>query len=384
MPWENKTMLDQRRQFVLEAINNDTTKLSFVDLCEIYQISSKTGYKWLNRFIERGEEGLVDLPRTPISKPTKISLETEQCVIDIRKQYPKWGPKKIRAEIRNEYQHLSEPSEASIGNILKKHSLSKSRIYRRHVAETAPLAKCLAPNNTWMYDFKGWFYTGDGSKCEPLTVTDGFSRYLLECKHMQKKTGNDVWKILEYLFLEFGLPDKMRSDNGPPFASLAVGRLSAIAIKLIKLGITPEWIEPGCPQQNGRHERFHLTLKIETAMPPAKTLALQQEKFNQFKQYYNNKRYHEAIEQKVPASIYKPSTKQWDGKFRKPEYSAEYETRKVRSSGEVSWKGTDFFISEMLEGEYIGIKEINVGFMGVYYGPILLGKIDFKKGFRRA
>ena len=235
-----------------------------------------------------------------------------------------------------------------------------------------------------MYDFKGWFNTGDGSKCEPLTITDGFSRYLLACEHMKRKREQDVWAVLESSFLEFGLPNKLRSDNGPSFASLAVGRLSGLAIKLIKIGVKPEWIEPGCPQQNGRHERFHLTLKMETAMPPAMTVSLQQEKFNQFKKYYNCKRPHEAIDQKTPISVYRSSQRVWDGKFRSPEYSDEYEVRKVVGNGRINWKGTDFFLSEMLAREYVGIKEIDVGLMGVYYGPILLGRIDLNKGFKRS
>jgi putative transposase len=382
MPWREFSMLEERKKFVLEALRQDKN-LTFVDLCTNYNISTKTGYKWINRFIQHGEDGLKDLSRTPLSLPTKISEEIEGLVISIRMQYPTWGPKKIRAELNNEYKNIIIPSEGSIGNILQKHGLSKSRIYRRHVAKTAPLSKCEAPNHTWMYDFKGWFLTGNGQKCEPLTITDGFSRYLFACEHMKKKRSSDVWEILERLFLEYGLPNKIRSDNGPPFASLGVGRLSSLAIKLIKVGIMPEWIEPGCPEQNGRHERFHLTLKQETANPPAMTLGLQIEKFIQFKKYYNFKRPHEPLSQKTPGSIYIPSDRVWDGKFRSPEYTEEFQVRKIRSSGEFSWKGSLFFISESLGGEYVGIKEIDVGLMGVYYGPILLGEVDFTKGFKR-
>ena len=365
MTWRVTSMIEERLKFVLEA-KNPHRKLTFLALCEQYNISSKTGYKWVNRFSESGEKGLVDLPRTPISQPSKISTDVEQCVIWIREQFPNWGPKKIRIEMLNEFKHLPTPSGASIGNILSKHSLSNPRFYRRHVAKTAPLGTCLEPNDTWMYDFKGWFNTGDGSKCEPLTITDGFSRYLLACEHMKRKREQDAAAVLESSFLEFGLPNKLRSDNGPPFASLAVGRLSGLAIKLIKIGVKPEWIEPGCPQQNGRHERFHLTLKMETAMPPAMTVSLQQEKFNQFKKYYNCKRPHEAIDQKTPISVYRSSQRVWDGKFRSPEYSDQYEVRKVAGNGRINWKGTDFlFSSEMLAREYVGIKEIDVGLMGV-------------------
>lgn len=380
MPWRD--MIEERLKFVLEAQSRNK-KITFIELCENYNITPKTGYKWINRYHENGKAGLQDLPTTPINQPTKISENVKQSIIWIRQEYSCWGPKKIRAELKNSFSHLPLPSEGSIGNVLKECGLSKSRCLRRHVAQTAPLKECKAPNHTWMYDFKGWFLTGNGSKCEPLTVTDGFSRYLLECKHMPRKRGSDVWNVLERLFLEYGLPDRMRSDNGPPFASLSLGRLSNIAIKLIKLGITPEWIEPGCPEQNGRHERFHLTLKKETALPPAITLKLQEEKFNQFKNYYNNKRPHEALGQVPPSSIYAPSPRVWNGKFKGPEYDNEYEVRKVGKSGSISWRGSEFFLSEMLEGEYVGIKEADFGIMEVNYGPILLGKINLNKGFKR-
>lgn len=274
MPWRGKTMKEERHQFVMEAL--ESHHKTFIDICNDYEISPKTGYKWYKRFLAEGEKGLEEVARTPKTNPTKITPEVKECIISIKHEFGKWGAKKIQAEIKKNYPHLPLPSEGSIFNILSQNDLVKSRIYRRHVAMTAPLKECLAPNDVWMYDFKGWFKTADGAQCEPLTITDGFSRFLLECKHMPKKRSSDVWAILEAIFFEYGLPVKMRSDNGPPFASLGAGRLSQLSIKLIKAGVIPEWIEPGCPQQNGRHERFHLTLKNETALPPALTLSLQQ------------------------------------------------------------------------------------------------------------
>jgi putative transposase len=382
MPWRIMTTKDGRKKFVEEALCTHR-HASFIDLCDNYGISTKCGYKWLNRFKENGEKGLEDLSRMPLSSPTKISTEIELAVIAIRHQFPRWGPKKIRVELANFYTELPTPSEGSIGNILSRNNLSNQRIYRKHVAKTAPLGNCKEPNDTWMYDFKGWFRTGDGQICEPLTVTDGYSRYLLHCQHMSRKRGDDVWKVLERLFYEYGLPKKIRSDNGPPFASLGVGRLSSVAIRLIKVGVIPEWIEPGCPEQNGRHERFHLTLKNETATPPALTLSLQNEKFIQFRKYYNNRRYHEALDQQTPVSVYKTSQQKWDGKFKAIEYPNHYELRKVCAGGLISWKGKNFFISEMLRGEYVGLTEIEIGLMGIYFGPILLGKINMSKGFKR-
>ena len=382
MAWRNITVEQERLTFI-DAAMNPHQKLTFEALCQEYNISTKTGYKWLNRFREHGKEGLRDMSRARLTQNKRISDDVQESIIKIRLEFPRWGPKKIYSELTTHYSHLETPSEGSIGNILKKCNLSRSRIYRRHVAQTAPLNECEAPNDIWAYDFKGWFLTGDGQKCEPLTITDGYSRYLIRCEHMKKKNTNSVWRILEDAFLEYGLPLRMRSDNGPPFATTGLGRLSPLAIRLIKAGVTPEWIEPGCPQENGRHERFHSTLKSESASPPASSLPLQCVKFEQFVHYYNNRRPHEALHQVTPATVYKPSTRLWDGKFYSPEYSSEYDVRKVDKGGSISWKGEVFFLSESLWKEYVGIKEISSGKMGVYYGPILLGKIDLTKGFKR-
>lgn len=380
MAWRNITVEEERFRFIQEVLN-PSISISFEQLCEKYNISTKTGYKWFNRFLERGQEGLKDKSRSRLSFPERISEEIEKVIISIRKEYPTWGPKKIKALMV--FNNYDPPSTGSIGNILKRNQLSKTRRYRRHVAKTSPLADCQNPNDTWMYDFKGYFKTGNGQICEPLTITDGYSRYLIKCEHMKRKRTIDVWDVLQEAFLEYGLPLRIRSDNGPPFATVGVGRLSPLAVKLIKVGITPEWIEPGCPQENGRHERFHLTLKNETALPPAKNLELQILKMNQFKEYYNNKRPHEALNFSMPSNVYTHSKRKWDGILRDPEYSDNYEIRKIGKAGNISWKGDTYFLSESLRGEVVGIKETEVGIMGIFYGPILLGNIDLNKGFRK-
>ena len=382
MPWSNLTMEQERLNFINDTIDPNG-KETFGEICAKYGITRKTGYKWVSRYRLNGCAGLNDLSRASHTHPNALPADIEDCVIQIRKMYPLWGPKKIRAKIFQESQVLIIPSESSIGNILKEHNLSKPRHFRRHVAQTAPLSACQAPNDVWMYDFKGYFKTGDGKICEPLTITDGFSRYLIKCRHMPRKRTSDVWEVLEEAFYQYGLPTKIRSDNGPPFASTGVGRLSPLAIKLIKAGVIPEWIEPGCPEQNGRHERFHSTLKQETANPPATSLALQKLKMVQFERYYNNERPHEALGQIVPSKVYKASMRIWDGQFSTPEYGSEFETRRVSKCGCMAWMGRDYFLSESLYQEIVGLKEIGVGLMGIFYGPILLGKIDFQKGYKR-
>lgn len=383
MAWRNVSMEQERFQFINEALELKKLKSTFKDLCAKYNISTKTGYKWLTRFYEKGQIGLKDLSRAPLTNRNRICHDTKKAIIEIKKAWPKWGPKKIQPELKMLRPGKRVPSISSIGNVLKGVQLVTPRNYRRHVAQTDPLKECNKPNDVWMYDFKGWFQTGDGKRCEPLTITDGYSRYLIRCFHMDRKRTQDVWRILEDAFYEYGLPYRIRSDNGPPFATTGVGRLSPLAIKLIKAGVTPEWIEPGCPEQNGRHERFHLTLKIEAATPPAATLKLQKVKFEQFERVYNTIRPHESLGQIPPAKVYVPSSRIWDGKLRSPEYADEYDIRKVGSSGNISLHGRDYFLSESLRGEYVGLKELDIGLIGIYFGPIKLGKIDFKKGFQR-
>lgn len=380
MTWRNHTMEQERLKFIQDALD-PRTNYSFAEICQKYSISPKTGYKWLNRFMDSGELGLKDKSRARLSYPDKIDLNIEKQIIALRTEYPTWGPKKIRALMV--YRGLETPSTGSIGNILKKNCLSKPRYFRRHVARTAPLSHCNHSNDVWMYDFKGYFKTQNGEICEPLTMTDGHSRYLLKCVNMKRKTAVAVWEVVQEAFLEYGLPLRIRSDNGPPFATTGLGRLSRLAVNIIKAGVTPEWIEPGCPEQNGRHERFHLTLKKETGSPPALTLPLQLVKMEQFLKYYNDVRPHEALGQIAPSQVYRQSARKWDGKLRAPEYDNGYETKKVQACGHITWKGRDFFISEILKGEYIGIKEQVMGIKDIFYGPILLGRIDLNKGLRR-
>ena len=381
MVWRTSSVEQQRSIFIQEALD-PSTKGTFEELCDKYNITRKTGYKWLNRFFENGEAGLKDLSRARLTQASKISSETVTNIVNIRQKFADLGPKKINAMMK-EYGYSHVPAASTIGNYLRDNNLSKPRHYRRHVAKTASLTECNNPNDVWMYDFKGYFTTQDGLKCEPLTITDGYSRYLIACDHLDRKRTQDVWAILERVFFEYGLPNRLRSDNGPPFATTGVGRLSPLAIKVIKAGVIPEWIEPGCPQQNGRHERFHLTLKNATANPPAQTRQLQIYKMNQFREFYNHERPHESLGQIAPSKVYYPSNRIWDGKFRPPEYSGGNEIRKVGKSGSITWKGTAYFLSESLCGEYVEIKELEMGLMAISYGPILLGKIDLNKGFKR-
>ncbi len=251
----------------------------------------------------------------------------------------------------------------------------KRRLRRRSPPSTAPFAHCGAANDVWCIDFKGWFLTGDGIHCEPLTLSDAYSRYLLRCQALGRTDGDHVWPVLDAAFREFGLPNRLRSDNGSPFASCGAGGLSKLSVKVIKAGVVPERITPGKPQQNGRLERLHLTLLQDTANPPARSLRQQLERFKDFQRLYNDERPHEALGNDSPTEHYTVSPRCWDGVLREPEYGSERTVRRVRQNGEIKWQGSMIYIGTALIGEPVGLVENVDGGWTASYGPIVLGVI---------
>jgi putative transposase len=378
--WGEMKVEDKRKEFIgkcKEEIQN------FSDLCRQYKISRPTGYKWIERFEEEGIEGLENRSRAPLHQASGTECSLVKQILRVRLQWRDWGPKKVLGYLKIHFPDTMWPSTTTIGNIFDRNGLTVCRKYRRRVpARTTPLAHSQQPNDVWCADFKGWFLTKDGQKCEPFTLTDASSRFLIRCKKLDFNKGEYVWGVLDAAFREWGLPLYLRHDNGPPFATCAPGRLSQLSIKLIKAGVIPEWIEPGKPQQNGRHERMHLTLKNETATPPADNLKLQQIRLEKFQDYYNFIRPHEALNQNTPGSAYCPSPRKWDGHLRAPEYPDGYEVRKVMKSGSIARRGKNLFISEILYKEYVGIVEQEDGHFTVSYGPIILGSIDQSNTFQ--
>ena len=380
MAWENFKVEEQRLQIIKAYMNRDA---SMTNLCKLYGISRKTGYKWYQRFLEFGEEGLKDLSKAPHNPNHSFSDAKIQKAIDLKLKKRNWGPKKILAKLKEIYPKDNWPSPTRLYEIFKDYHLVTSRRIKNRIPATAPLGDLTACNNTWAVDLKGWFLTGDGHKCEPLTITDCHTRYLIRCNHLNKHTVEYVWPVFDEAFREYGLPDRLRSDNGPPFGSVGVGRLTRLSVNLIKAGVIPEWIRPGHPEENGRHERFHLTLKQETASPPKDTLALQIQSMNLFEQEYNFERPHEALNMKTPGSCYQPSPRKWDGIFRSPEYDTkEMELRKVCQSGCIWLKQKEYYIGQVLTGEYVGMKPNEKDELELYYGPVYLGKIN-NKGLER-
>jgi transposase InsO family protein len=364
------------------AVDWQREELSFAALCRAYGVSRKTGYKWIGRLQSDGLDGLKERSCAAHRHPNGIEAETSEAVIAVRMAHPSWGPKKIKAWLAMKQPQAAWPAQSTIAELLNRHGLVRHRRKRRHVPpHGAPLSACALANDVWGVDFKGWFCTGDGARCEPLSLSDLASRYVLRLQALERIDGERVWSILETAFFEFGLPRVMRSDNGTPFASTAAGGLSRLGVRLIKAGVRPERIAPGQPQQNGRHERMHLTLKQDTASPPAATLRQQQQRFDAFRISFNDERPHEALGQTPPALHYDPSPRPYSGRLREPDYAVDQAVRRVRSNGDIKWRGERIFISEALTGEPIALRQIAEGVFEVTYGPAVLGIVNRDRRF---
>ena len=378
MPWREVCYMEERTRFIAAVLDEQE---SMTQLCEEYGISRKTGYKWLHRFVEDGPGGLAERSHAPREVPWAITQQQVQVIVGLRREHPSWGPKKLRARLVAREPERSWPALSTIGDLLRRGGLSRPRKRRPRATPSAgPLRTPGASNQVWGIDFKGWFRTGDGARCDPLTVTDSFSRYLLCSQVVSPPTFSGCRRQLERVFKDYGLPEVMRSDNGTPFASVAAGGLSKLSVWWLKLGIIPERIEPGRPQQNGRHERMHGTLKAETARPPAANLAAQQERFDRFRAEFNQQRPHEALGQTVPALHYYASPRSYPSQLEDPCYPDDYELRRVRSNGEIKWRGELFFISQALEGELIGLTPDRHGDHQLYFATLPIGVLNRSTG----
>jgi transposase InsO family protein len=359
-------------RFVIAAEKHEEP---FAALCREFGVSRKTGYERLLRYREAGVEGLLDRSRAPRHHPLAIGQEISERCVAVRRAHPTWGPLKVRAFLRRRAPAIDWPAASTIGLMFDREGLTvKRKLRRRSAPSSAPFGHCGAANDVWCIDFKGWFTTGDGARCEPLTLTDAHSRYLLRCQALAKSDAENVWPVLDAAFREFGLPLRLRSDNGPPFASTGVGGLSRLSVLVVKAGVEPERIAPGKPQQNGRHERMHLTLLQDAATPPAKTLREQLDRFRAFQRLYNDERPHQALGDATPADHYQVSLRRWDGVLREPDYPLDHEVRRVRSNGEIKWRGALVYLNCALAGEPVGLAESAAGW-AVSFGPVALGVI---------
>jgi putative transposase len=376
VPWKETSPMAQRLEFVVHWTKHE---LSMAELCRCFGISRKTGYQLLAHYHADGLDGLKPHSRAPQHHPNAIADDVCAAVVRAKTAHPSWGPKKLQPlpdEPTIVQQHW--PVASTRGAILARAGLTVPRKRPRpHApARTQPFGAVGAPNDTWCADFKGWFRTADGTRCDPLTISDAHSRMLLRCQALHHGIHTHyVRPIFEAAFREYGLPLRIRTDNGTPFATVTAGALSPLAIWWIKLGIVPERIAPGKPSQNGRHERLHRTIKAATAQPPAATMRAQQRRFDAFRVEYNQQRPHEALDQQPPAHVYAPSPRGYPRRLEAPSYADAVEVRTVRSNGEIRWSSNTIYVSNLLIGEAVGVYEVSEGWL-VRYGPIDLGVLD--------
>jgi transposase InsO family protein len=366
--------VDERKEFILEWRKGEE---SVSDLCRCFGISRETAYKWIKRYQLEGEAGLIELSRAPLHSPQQMSEGIQETILDLRQEHVRWGPRKLRAYLQRHQPEQNWPATSSIGDLLRREGLAHPRRKRRRTPPyTQPLAHAVAPNQLWCVDYKGWFRCGDGSRCDPLTISDACSRYLLRSRAVDKTDEVRARGVFEAVFHEYGLPEAIRSDNGPPFASPAPGGLSRLSIWWIRLGIRHERIEPGHPEQNGQHERMHQTLREETADPPEADLRKQQEAFRRFEHEFNHVRPHEALAYRTPADVYVPSARPYPVKLPEIEYPDGMLQRRVSSAGELTWKNQDTYLSRVLAGQNVGLLEVDEHLFEVYFGPQMLGWFD--------
>lgn len=382
MPWKESCRVEERMKFVARLRNGER----MTDLCQEFGISRKTGYKLVERFEQLSAIGLLDQSRAPARIPHRTPSAVVDMLVALRTEHPTWGPKKLRAQLLRQQPGVAVPAASTVGELLKKRGLIEPRKRRgRPAVEYSPLCHAEAPNDVWCVDFKGQFRLRNGRYCYPLTMTDAYSRWLLTCEGLDDTKGAGAQAVFEATFRRYGLPRAIRSDNGAPFASQSIAGLSRLSVWWMKLGIKLERTEPASPQQNGRHERMHRTLKAETTRPAGANMLQQQERFDTFQDIYNNKRPHEALEQRPPADFYKPSTVRFPDRIPEPQYPLHDIVLRVRPAGHLYIPGSGravggVFLSGALAGEHVGLRELEDHLWLVSYCHLDLGVLDASAG----
>ena len=380
MPWKESNTMDLRVRLVQDRQEG----CSIASLAEIYEVSRKTIYKWLDRYDRGGVAALADASRKPQHSPARLSDEVIAQILAARDRW-RWGPRKLRVKLAAAHPEIAWPAESTIGEVLKRAGLTHRRKLRVRTPPYAqPFARVAEANQTWCADFKGWFRTGDGTRCDPLTITDAHSRFLLRCHIVPKADTPHVAAIFDAAFHAHGLPRVIHTDNGVPFASRAPGGLSRVSMRWVKLGIVPERSRPASPQDNGRHERMHSTLKQATLRPPERTARRQQQAFDRFQQEFNDERPHEALQDRTPASCYTPSSRAMPRRLPELRYGDDVMVRRISQQGSLKMHGERTFLSEIFAREWIGLRALDERYSEVLYGPVRLGYLDgFRHQFHR-
>lgn len=375
MPWKERCVMDERMFFIGRLQNGE----KMTDLCKEFGISRKTGYKFLNRYNGLGPMGFYDLSRRPHTSPHKTSEEIKELIFNTKQEKPTWGAAKIREWLIRRHNGVNIPSRFTVHEILNKYNLVQRRISRRkgNGFFQSPVVDSRGPNEIWCADFKGQFQLGNGKYCYPLTVSDHFSRFLITCEGLENTKEDMAQKVFENTFEEYGLPDVIKTDNGVPFASIGLFGLSKLSVWWLRLGIKLQRIEPGQPQQNGRHERMHLTLKRDTTRPSGANFLQQQEKFDQFKNLYNTERPHEALGMKCPGEIYQHSKRKLPKELKDPQYPFHDYIKRVDWGGKLRIRSTVVCVlSKPLSHQVVGLREEDSGLWRITFMDLDLGLYD--------
>lgn len=376
MSWMETDPLKERKQFLEDYQRHF---YSFTELCQKYGISRKTGYKWKKRFEENGEQGLAEHSKAPHSIPHQTPQHIVDLILEKARQKKTWGPKKILDRLMFDHPEIEQwPARSTCSDILRRHHLTTRRRQRRprSLFPKAPIIEVNAPHDVWTVDFKGEFKLLNGQYCYPLTVQDKYSRYILACVALPSTRGEYVRPVFERLFRSYGIPKYILSDNGTPFASTAIHGLSQLNIWWLQLGILHKKTQPGCPQQNGTHERMHRVLKEEATIPPARTMKLQQRKFDTFRWEYNHERPHEGIQMKTPIQLFDFSERKYPNEIKEFSYPEHFEVRKVNRDGGFRWHSTWVFLSKALAERHVGLIEIEPYIWAIWAGPLEIGRLD--------
>jgi putative transposase len=375
MPWEGVTVSEQRRNFIRDYVDGLYSK---TELAQSFGVSRKTAYKWINRFKERGEQGLEEHSRRPHSCPWQTDPDLAKEIVSLRKARPTRGPKKLLKALRKRHRGRDLPAISTVAYILSREGLAKKPGHHRRAHPGCPKNVSAGPNDIWAADYKGQFRLKNGQYCFPLTVSDLYSRYLLGCDAHLQVSLQLTMQYFTWLFRTYGLPNRIRTDNGVPFASCALARLSHLSAWWIKLGIYPELIEPGKPQQNGIHERMHRTLKQEATIPPASSLRGQQRKFDSFRQDFNTDRPHEALDMACPAEVYRRSVQEMPSHLGTYDYPKHFLVRRVSRCGTIRVLHNQIFVSQVLNEDFVGLEEVEDRLYDLYFCFYLIGRYELR------
>ncbi len=376
MPWNKITQMEELNRFVILA---QTDRFTLTDLCGQFGISRKTGHKHLARYAASGLQGLEPRSHRPHQSPQRTDEAVERLILAERRLHRTWGPKKLHKILQVKHAIESPPAESTIGEILRRHGLSVPRRRRpgAYHALNDGLTVPTQPNHVWTVDFKGWFLLGNGQRCDPLTVCDRYSHYVLACQARKNQQFKGTLQAFRALTRQVGLPEIIRVDHGAPFASIGLGRLSSLSIWWIEQGIEVEFTHPASPQDNGSHERMHRDLKAETTQPPSANAPAQQRRFERWQYTYNHERPHESLDQQFPADFYQPSSRRLNENDKPIVYSSDYEVKVVAPGGLLAHEGKNYYVGEAFADKSVGLYLNAEGQTQLHFANLHLGNLTF-------